>query len=246
MLIKYFSSTSSEVHMAQSKGKLVIYTLLLLVLFFSVINILVSLSGRAFSLELLGLIVLLFLTLLGFVGYAKGWGERSFFIVFLLFLVNLVLMWYFLDSLYVVLLLITLAGFMMSVPTRRRQRKRAKRASSLASPGPYSEVFDSVAPTKPLTSKPSSSSFSESIPAVEVYHDSPSSGDAPEASSEAKGSAVSAKFSPGKYVASKNSNNYHEPKCDWAKKIAKVRRVWFATKEEAWEKGYKAHSCVGK
>jgi len=235
--------------MAQGKGKLVIYTLLLLVLFFSVINVLVSLSGRAFSLELLGVIVLLFLTLLGFVGYASGWGERSFFIVFLLFLVNLVLMWYFLDSLYVVLLLITLAGFMMSVPTRRRQRKRAKRASSLASPGPYSEVFDSVAPTKSSSSsKPSSSSFSESIPAVEVYHDSPSAlSDVAEtlAGSEAKSSS-SAKFSPGKYVASKNSNNYHEPKCDWAKKIVKVRRVWFATKEEAWEKGYKAHSCVGK
>lgn len=55
---------------------------------------------------------------------------------------------------------------------------------------------------------------------------------------------VERKFSPGKYVASKNSNVYHEPKCDWAKKIAKSRQVWFDTKEEAWENGYKGHSCV--
>jgi methylphosphotriester-DNA--protein-cysteine methyltransferase len=52
------------------------------------------------------------------------------------------------------------------------------------------------------------------------------------------------KFVPGKYIASKSSNVYHEPKCDWAKKIHKSRQLWFASKEEAWEKGFKAHSCV--
>ena len=51
-------------------------------------------------------------------------------------------------------------------------------------------------------------------------------------------------FTPGKYVASKMGNTYHEPKCEWAKKIAKSRRVWFTSKDEAWEKKYKAHSCV--
>jgi hypothetical protein len=50
--------------------------------------------------------------------------------------------------------------------------------------------------------------------------------------------------SPGKYVASKRSNIYHEPKCDWAKKIKVERRVWFELKEDAWEKGLKAHQCV--
>ena len=49
---------------------------------------------------------------------------------------------------------------------------------------------------------------------------------------------------PGKYVASKRSNIYHEPKCDWAKKIKSERRVWFESKEDAWEKGLKAHQCV--
>ena len=35
-----------------------------------------------------------------------------------------------------------------------------------------------------------------------------------------------ATFTPGKYVASKSSNVYHEPKCDWAKKIREGRWVW--------------------
>ncbi len=31
---------------------------------------------------------------------------------------------------------------------------------------------------------------------------------------------------------------------DWAKKIRKARQLWFNTKEEAWEKGFKAHDCI--
>jgi len=51
-------------------------------------------------------------------------------------------------------------------------------------------------------------------------------------------------FTPGKYVASNSSNVYHEPRCDWAKKIHKNRRVWFASKEEAETQQYRKHSCV--
>lgn len=53
----------------------------------------------------------------------------------------------------------------------------------------------------------------------------------------------SAIFSPGKYVASSKSNVYHEPKCEWAKKI-KAKQVWFSEKKDAEEKQYKAHRCV--
>lgn len=52
------------------------------------------------------------------------------------------------------------------------------------------------------------------------------------------------KHSPGKYVASKSSNVYHEPKCDWAKKIKKDRQLWFPDKKDAQKKGYRKHSCV--
>ena len=60
---------------------------------------------------------------------------------------------------------------------------------------------------------------------------------------EKKVSKSAATFSPGKYVASARSNLYHEPKCEWAKKIKKDRRLWFTEKEEAWQKGFKAHNC---
>ncbi len=51
-------------------------------------------------------------------------------------------------------------------------------------------------------------------------------------------------YSPAKYVASKNSNVYHEPKCEWAKKIEKSRQLWFDDKKDAVEKGFRKHDCV--
>ncbi len=51
-------------------------------------------------------------------------------------------------------------------------------------------------------------------------------------------------YIPGKYVASNRSNQYHEPICDWAKKIRPERQLWFKEKENAWERGFRAHSCV--
>jgi predicted membrane protein len=219
--------------MAKSKFKLLVYSILLLALFFSLINILVDLSGKVFALELFGLVVLLFLTLLGFVGYAKDWGERVFFFVFLLYLVNLVLMWHFLGSLYVVLLILTLLGFLLATPTKSQHKKTSlapSQAPSQAPVEPHSQVFDSI----PVQQIPAS--FKEVEEVTEVK------------STAKKTSAkkTSAKHSPGKFIASKNSNNYHEPKCEWAKKIKKPSRIWFESKEEAWEKGYKAHSCIDK
>lgn len=55
---------------------------------------------------------------------------------------------------------------------------------------------------------------------------------------------VETEFTPGKYVASLRSNQYHEPRCDWAKKIKRERQVWFKEKQDAWERGYRAHACV--
>ncbi len=55
---------------------------------------------------------------------------------------------------------------------------------------------------------------------------------------------VETEYTPGKYVASLRSNQYHEPRCDWAKKIKRERQVWFKEKQDAWERGYRAHACV--
>ncbi len=52
------------------------------------------------------------------------------------------------------------------------------------------------------------------------------------------------KFSPGKFVASKNANKFHSPKCDWAKRINKTNRMWFNSREEAESKGFRADTCV--
>lgn len=48
----------------------------------------------------------------------------------------------------------------------------------------------------------------------------------------------------GNFVASSMGKKYHNPNCDWAKKIKNNNAVWFDTKESAEKKGYKADNCV--
>ena len=187
--------------MAERKStfKLAVYAVLLLILFFGLIKIISFSAGTALNLELAGFFLLLLLSLIGLIGYNKCWGERVLFFVFLFYLANLILVWYFIGPLYLTMLFLVIVGFLMSFP---RKIERDYEVSS--SEEPHSEVFD--------------------VPKEEKK--------------------TSTKYSPGKYVASKRSNIYHEPKCDWAKKIGKERRFFFDSKEDAWEKGYKAHGCV--
>ena len=55
---------------------------------------------------------------------------------------------------------------------------------------------------------------------------------------------VSAKFTPGKYVASKKAGTFHAAKCDWASRISKENMVWFDSKEEALARGLNPDKCV--
>lgn len=48
----------------------------------------------------------------------------------------------------------------------------------------------------------------------------------------------------GMFVASKNSNIYHSPDCQYAKRINDENKIWFNSAEEAKERGYNPHSCV--
>lgn len=49
-----------------------------------------------------------------------------------------------------------------------------------------------------------------------------------------------------KFVASKNSSVYHLPWCSGAKRISEKNKVWFATKAEAEQVGYRpASNCKG-
>ena len=50
--------------------------------------------------------------------------------------------------------------------------------------------------------------------------------------------------SKGKFVASKRGKFYHKAGSEWAEKIKENNRVWFASKEDAWEAGYKAHKDI--
>lgn len=186
-----------------SKLRLIIYAFLLAVILQGLGQILIGMSGWSLPVELAIFLFLVVLAVQGFVGYFRGWGENFFLFLFLLYLGNLVLIWYLSGLFYLVLLVLTLVGFVMGIlkepglkKQKQQQKKRKEKVSTL--------------PPEPLTRK-----------------------------LEKK----SANFSPGKYVASSRSNTYHEPKCEWAKKI-RAKKIWFSDKKEAEDKKYKAHSCV--
>ena len=44
----------------------------------------------------------------------------------------------------------------------------------------------------------------------------------------------------GVYVGSKNSNIYHYPSCEWAKKISSQNEIWFDSVTDAKAHGYRA------
>ncbi len=59
-------------------------------------------------------------------------------------------------------------------------------------------------------------------------------------------SATSGVTDNGIYVGSKSGKTYHLPWCSGAKRIHEKNQVWFASKEEAEQKGYKPSStCKG-
>ncbi len=199
------------------KGKLIGYALILLILLVGLIDA-ISYGGSVFfGLELLGILFILLLILISAFD-VSGWGKNVLFFTFLVYFFNLVLLWFYQGNFYLTLFVVCLIGLALSLP------KKSEPVESFSEPSskepPHSVVFDSVESSE-------------------------------ETATEAKVVAkpvnkAKTQFSPGKLVASKTSNVYHLPKCDWAKRIQKGRRVWYTSREEAWEKGLRAHSCVEK
>ncbi len=189
------------------KLTLIAYGILVALLLLGLLQVISKAKNTFLLLESLGFVVLLALSLAGFIGYTRRWGQPVLFLVFLFYLLNLVLIWYFKDTLYLTLLVLAVVGFVLSLLPPAR-----KPALPAAPEELHSMVFD-----EPVKKEEKATTTERK---AEV------------------------KFSPGKYVASRNSNVYHEPKCDWAKKITKDRQVWFAEKKEALDKGYRKHSCV--
>lgn len=183
---------------------LIIYALILGLLFYGLVRILDAGGNTFFLLELAGLLVLLLLSLWAFLSYGTVKGRILFFSVFLLYLGNLILVWYYNGALYLVLMLLAVLGFVLSFPGMGVEKIKKKEPQEEL----HSMVFEEPKKENPVKS------------------------------------AAATLYSPGKYVASRSSNVYHEPKCDWAKKIQKSRRVWFEDKKEAIEKGFRMHECV--
>ncbi|PIZ51575.1 hypothetical protein COY27_03310 [Candidatus Woesearchaeota archaeon CG_4_10_14_0_2_um_filter_33_13] len=133
----------------KSRGKLFFYAVLLLILFFGLIGVFVNAGGLFFALELIGLLFLLLLSLVGFLGYGRAWGERIMFFIFIFYMLNLVLVWAFAGSLYLVLVFLALLGFLISAPKRSFCRSCKKPVDSeKLQTEPHSEVFDVPQPIR--------------------------------------------------------------------------------------------------
>ncbi len=121
-------------------GKLLAYSLIIFVLLLSIIQIFIDGSALFFQLELLGFVVLLAFATFGLLNYNSRKGETVLFFFFLLYLGNLVLLWYFKNDLYFVLLLITLLGGILSVPKKTYHDSESIEESFIEEP--HSVIFD--------------------------------------------------------------------------------------------------------
>ncbi|GEM_PF-1080182 len=228
--------------------KLGITSFFVLATFLGLIRVLSTYRGsNFFPLEVVGIVVLLCLTLAGYVNYNTNLGERLFMVMYVLALVNFVAVWYFKGAFHIVLVLVTIVGFVFTIPmdlfaARRIREELPTKVETYYDnrDEPRSEIFNEN--VKRLNStEPFESFVFETNDKKKV---APRKSTATKSSSPTLSAKAGAVHSPGKYIASKYGNTYHEPKCEWAKKINKAHQVWFAVKENAWEKGYKAHSCV--
>src|SRR3989338_911427 len=114
--------------------RLVYFAVVLFVLLFAHIRLFITTQGLFLYLELLGFFLLSILSIIGFVGYGKRWGEYPFLVVFSLYLINLLLILYFYGDLYVVLLVLALIGFFVALPLSHPKVKKEEE--------PHSVVFD--------------------------------------------------------------------------------------------------------
>ncbi|MEK6901215.1 MAG: hypothetical protein AABX37_02635 [Nanoarchaeota archaeon] len=205
--------------MAEYKQKAIVILVgvLSVILLLGLVRIFIAGSGKFFALELMGFFILLALTVAGLVGYASFWGKNVLFFMFLLYIINLALLWLYLKDMYFVLLILAVIGFLLSIPSRVSHPPKK-----------------SLEERKDFEKEPSASAGGE--PHSMVFE--------PAAKEEKKSKKATASFTPGKYIASSRSNVYHAPKCEWGNNIALDHRVWFAGKEEAWQKGFRGHSCI--
>jgi predicted membrane protein len=211
--------------MAKGTFRFLISSLLVIILLLGLLKVIFSYSGLLFKLEVVGLVIITFISLIGLTFSKDRAGAGFLFTVGLLATINFLLialigraMHWWLFVVAVLLLLVNLfPGKKQSKPKKMSQEK-TKEMDEQENKFDHSQVFD---PVKKNTNEVANTTNKVALK-----------------------SSKSTKKLSGRFVASKRSSIYHSPKCEWAQKINPERKVLFQTKEDAWEKGYKAHGCV--
>ncbi|MBU1111796.1 MAG: hypothetical protein ABIG93_02075 [archaeon] len=205
--------------MARGKIKLFLSAIIVLVLLLFLLRVFSNFGGLAWTLELIGTTVLAIFAVFGLALSKSSCGERAMFVVSILNFGNIILMWYLLGVFSYILFFLTLILLLLNFPNRTWRKSCDKSCCELPrSVEPHSEIFPDN--DVKVTVK------NEGLKVV------------PSAAKK----TVTNKSS--NLVASSRSKIYHKPSCDWAKKINPKGKITFKSKEEAWEKGYRAHSCV--
>ncbi len=198
--------------MANGLSRFLLSAVLVVVLLIGMLLATLGYFGLLFKLEVIGLVVLAFLSLIGLTFSRNRSGAGFLFAVGLLAALNVLLLAWTNHGMQWFLLVVAVLLLIVNIIPQKKGSKTPKEEApkSPASVPEHSQVFDPV--EKKVASK--------------------------------KTPKKSARRPSGRFVASKRSSLYHVPKCEWARKINPQRKVTFKTKEEAWEKGYKAHDCI--
>jgi len=203
--------------MARGKFKLFLSAVVALVLLLVLLKLVFTFSGTLWKLEFVGAGILAFIALMGLSLSKESCGERAMFLVSTLSIINLILLWYFVDLFSFSLILLSLLLLLLNFPSKKCSSCCSGNTCEVPSTPsePHSEIFPDTTTEK-----------KEELKVVKA---------APKKKTASK---------TGRFVASSRSKIYHKPSCDWAKKINPKGKLTFKSQEEAWEKGFRAHDCV--
>ncbi|MBT3298739.1 hypothetical protein HN385_07445 [archaeon] len=206
--------------MRNSKLKLVLSAVAVLLLLLSYLNVLFNFSGKLLALESVGLIILSLFAIFGLGSSRSNCGSKCLFTLGTLNVINIILLWYIVNIFSVLIFVTTMFLLVVTFPKR----------SNFCSCSDYcDEPMCDIKIVEPMSQDINQGTHSMVFPVNDKEK------------SKVKKSALKKEVN---YVASNRSKIYHKPSCDWAKKINPKGKLTFENKEDAWEKGYRAHSCA--
>jgi len=213
-----------------------IYSMVIVIFFISIIGLTnLILNIRDFFIPEL-LVLLLFIISAVIITYnfynqrRTAWIMSLFF--FAAYLINITFIYFYSQNqaLFVLLMLTTIIGFILSIENIKRKIKpRLKYEKEI-----LREADELVKAEK---------HFEEKLPDIFIEELKPSKQNAKIKVKKPKKKKITKK--PIKrYIASRKGVNYHEPKCRWARKILPKRKIWLKSKKDAEEEGFKPCKCV--